>query len=246
MGNITRKLVTLTLVFFIFTRFIFAEDSLSKARKLFLKGEYEKAILISEQIKTSEAKVFQSRVISIYTHFYKNSEQAKKSYLNSYKVSKEAISLDKNNAEAYVEAAHSLGRYGQEIGIMAAITKGIADRVKKYLDTALLINNENIIANLSKGIWHAEIVNQAGKTIAKAVYGASANKARSHFKKVVKLNSKEIGILYEISYGYYLLGTPQDIKLSLSYLTQILNINDTSHLDSLYREKAITLRNKVL
>ena len=35
---------------------------------------------------------------------------------------------------------------------MAAITKGIADRVKKYLDKALSINSNNIIANLSKGI----------------------------------------------------------------------------------------------
>ena len=35
---------------------------------------------------------------------------------------KSAIKINPNNDNAYVEAAHSLGRYGQKIGIMAAIT----------------------------------------------------------------------------------------------------------------------------
>ena len=67
---------------------------------------------------------------------------------------------------------------------MSAITKGIADRVKKYLNKALEINSNNILANLSKGIWHAEIINQAGKTVAKAVYGAKVNTAVNILKLV--------------------------------------------------------------
>ncbi|MDA9558671.1 hypothetical protein N9R86_01725 [Alphaproteobacteria bacterium] len=108
--------------------------------------------------------------------------------------------INENNTLAYTEAAHALGRYGQEIGIMSAITEGIATRVKTYLDKALTLDNNNIIANLSKGLWHAEIVNQAGQVLARAVYGAKPETARVYLSKVINLNSNansdDIAILY--------------------------------------------------
>ena len=156
--------------------------------------------------KSIEALVLQSRILSIYTHFHLKDRDAEEKFLKSYEIAKSAIQIDPDNDEAYVEAAHSLGRYGQKIGIMSAISKGIASRVKKYLDKALEINPNNILANLSKGIWHAEIINQAGKAIASTVYGANIDKALIHFEKVKKhKNSNEIGVLYELAYGYYLL-----------------------------------------
>ena len=91
-------------------------------------------------------KILQSRILSIYTHFYLTDGKAEENFLKSYAVAKTAIEIDPKNDNAYVEAAHSLGRYGQKIGIMSAITKGIADRVKKYLDKALEINSNNIFS----------------------------------------------------------------------------------------------------
>ncbi len=75
---------------------------------------------------------------------------------------------------------------------MSAITEGIADRVKRYLDKALKIDNSHTLANLSKGLWHAEIINQAGKTLAKALYGASLKKARNHFSKAYNSGKKKL------------------------------------------------------
>ena len=60
--------------------------------------------------------------------------------------------INGNNTLAYTKAAHALGRYGQEIGIMSAITKGIAHRVKIYLDKALSFDDNNVIVYLSKGL----------------------------------------------------------------------------------------------
>jgi len=121
---------------------------------------------------------------------------------------------------------------------MSAITKGIADRVKRYLNKALEINPNNILANLSKGIWHAEIVNQAGKGIAKAVYGAKVNSAIEHFEIVKKQkNSSEIGILYELAYGYSLLN--EDIYLSEAkvIVEKLLKTPPSSDMDTLYIKK---------
>jgi tetratricopeptide (TPR) repeat protein len=166
-------------------------------------------------------------------------------FFESYELAKEAYLSNINNAEAYVEAAHALGRYGQKIGIMSAITEGIADRVKRYLDKAITIDPENIIANLSKGIWHSEIINQAGKTLAKAVYGADASKARIHFTKVYKINNKEISILYELAYGYYLLGKDEDLRLSKRYIEELLSLKEVAHIDTIYKKQALILKDLI-
>ena len=221
------------------------QTDLNLAKQEFLNGNYDKSIAIASKLNTIESMIFLSRTISIYSNFYKDGELAKENYLKAYSISKKAISINKNNASAYAEAAHALGRYGQEIGIMPAITKGIADRVKTYLDKALEIDNKNIIANLSKGIWHAEIVNQAGKMLAKVMYGAKIDIARVHFNKVIDLNSNEIGILYELSYGYFLLGEKKDLEICKTYIKKLTSIDSISHLDNLYKKKAKKLESKL-
>ena len=77
-----------------------------------------------------------------------------KKFLEAYEIVKKVSLEETQNADVYLEAAHALGRYGQKIGIMSAITEGIADRVKRYLDKALKIDNSHTLANLSKGLWH--------------------------------------------------------------------------------------------
>ena len=247
---ISIKKLNLHIIFLNFVLFInnllFANDqSLELARHEFLSGNYDKSINIAKKIDTIEAKVFQSRAMSVHAHFFLKDEIAKEKFLASYQIMKKLYSETSDNADIYVEAAHALGRYGQKIGIMPAITEGIADRVKKYLDKALIIDNTNIIANLSKGLWHAEIINQAGKTLAKAVYRADAKKARDHFAKAYNASNKEISVLYELSYGYYLLGNDADIMLSKKYLKHLLSIEGVAHIDKLYKNKAKILQNKI-
>ncbi len=222
-----------------------SEEDINLARQEFLLGNYVKSIDIASKLETIDSKIFQARAISIYSFFFKEAEDAKLNYLNAYEIAKISIARDPNNDEAYVEAAHALGRYGQEIGIMAAISKGIADKVKNYIDKALSLNPNNILANLSKGIWHAEVINQAGKTLAKAIYGADIKMARTHFVHVYNLNNDEIGILYELAYGYYLLGTDKDIDLSLNLIKTLTLKKEKAHLDQLYKKIAIDLKRKI-
>ena len=219
-----------------------SDDNLDQARKLFIDGKYKNAMKEASKYDSAEAKILESRILSIYTHFNLKDKIAEENFLKSYEIAKSAIKIDPNNDNAYVEAAHSLGRYGQKIGIMAAITKGIADRVKRYLDKSLEINSNNILANLSKGIWHAEIINQAGKTVAKAVYGARVNSAIIHFEKVKSLqNSNEIGVLYELAYGYSLLNEDIYLKQAKILVEELIEIEPFSDMDKLYKNKGLLL-----
>ena len=245
MGKIIRlvKILLLLTFFFYFLNSLNANsnDEIQNARNLFLKGDYQGAIELCEALNTAESLVLQSRIISIYTYFYKNNDEAEKNYLKAYKLAKKAININMNNSETYVEAAHSLGRYGQQIGILSAISMGIADRVKKYLSKALFLDSNNVIANLSLGIWHAEIIDKAGKFIGGGVYGAKSKEARKLFQKTLQLNNNQIGLLYELSYGYYLLGEEMDIEKSKELISKLLKIENYSHMDSLYKIKAQNL-----
>ena len=238
--------ILLLILAFISTNLLYADDErLVNARQEFLSGNYEKSIGIAHEINTIEAKIFQSRAISVHAYFFLDDETAKEKFLNAYQIMKKLSLKNSGNAEIFTEAAHALGRYGQKIGIMSAITEGIADRVKNYLDKALKIDDTNIIANLSKGLWHAEIINQAGKTLAKAIYGADINKARKHFTKTYNKSNKEISILYELAYGYYLLGTNNDLLLSKKYLKHLFTLQEVAHVDKFYKDKALKLQNKI-
>ena len=249
MGIFAKKLIlNFFLYFFIFLTFFFQKinsENLDFAKKEFLLGNYENAIDISSKLDDLDSKIFQARAMSVYAHFFLKDEVAKNKFLEAYEIVKKVSLEETQNVDIYIEAAHALGRYGQKIGIMSAITEGIADRVKGYLDKALKIDNSNTLANLSKGLWHAEIINQAGKTLAKALYGANLKKARNHFSKVYNSGKKEISILYELSYGYYLLGEDEDLMLAKKYLRELLLIESKAHIEENYKSKALNLQNKI-
>ena len=249
MGIFTKKLIlNFFLYFFIFFTFFFQKinsENLDFAKKEFLLGNYKNAIDISSKLNDLDSKIFQARSMSVYAHFFLKDEVAKNKFLEAYEIVKN-VSLEENqNANVYLEAAHALGRYGQKIGIMSAITEGIADRVKRYLDKALKIDNSHTLANLSKGLWHAEIINQAGKTLAKALYGASSKKARAHFSKAYETGKEEISILYELSYGYYLLGEDEDLVLAKKFLKELLLIENKAHIEKIYKDISKKLQKKI-
>ena len=249
MGIFTKEInLNFFLFFFIFFIFCFQKiksENLDFAKKEFLLGNYENAIGISSKLNDIDSKIFQARAMSVYAHFFLKDDVAKNKFLEAYEIVKNIPLKETQNADVYLEAAHALGRYGQKIGIMSAITEGIADRVKTYLDKALKIDNSHTLAHLSKGLWHAEIINQAGKTLAKALYGANKKKARNHFSKAYNSGKNEISILYELSYGYYLLGEDEDLMLAKKYLKELSLIENKAQIEKLFKNKAIKLQNKI-
>lgn len=233
-------------VFFCISINFLACKSLDEARKKFLAGEYLTAIDMASKENTVEAKILEARIISIYTKFFKKDIEAINNYKRAHDLSLSAIESSlENNSDAYVEAAHSLGRYGQEIGIGRAISEGIAEKVAYYLKEALKLNNDNLLANLSFGIWHAEIINQAGRTFGKILFGADVKKARNYLFKAKQNNPNEIGVYYELAYGFNLLGKDEDIIVSIELLKQLISTESKSHMDNLYKEKATILKKMI-
>ena len=234
------------------------ELSLNDARKLFLEGKYTESIKAVKNNKDIRSKIFRARVMSINAHYFLNELQAKTTLKKAIELAKEAILIDPKNDQAYIELAHALGRYSQNIGIMQALARGLADKVYKNLDIALNLNPENVIAHISKGTWNAEIVNKAGSFMAKTLYKATAENARKHYSKAEMLLTlieydtdknpdtiSPIVTLYEIAYGYSLLEEEDDIINSKRLLSKIISIKSQSHLDDIIKNLSIKLSNNL-
>ncbi len=243
------KLLIINLILLFFIQDIYSNDynknNINLARSLFLEGKYIKSIDLASEINSTEAKIFKARAMSIYANFYLEGKKARAYYNKAYELSINTIKRAPDNDEAYVEAAHALGRYSQSVGVMKAISQGHAEKVSSYLDDALKINRNNALAHVSKGIWHAEIINKAGLIIAKTVYKAQPKLARNHFKIALELDSSQIGVLYEIAYGYSLLKEKEDLIIAKELLNKIKKINSDVHLDGLYKVKANNLKIKI-
>jgi tetratricopeptide (TPR) repeat protein len=94
------------------------------------------------------------------------------------------------NAAGYYWHAYALGRYAQDISVVAALAQGIATRAKASLDAALELAPEHADAHIALGVYHAEIVDKIGALVGKLTYGASRDAALRHFETALRINER--------------------------------------------------------
>ena len=232
------------IIFFVLVLFIknvWANGSeLKEANILFNKGEYLESVNLASKNISIESYIFQARTLAIYGHFFLEEEEAIKVFKQASEFAFLALDIDSLNDNAHLEAAHTMGRYSQLIGIVSALKEGYAEKISFHLEEALKINPDNVSAQISKGTWHAEIVDKAG-FMANILYGATTEQARNHYEIALNLDGEKIGVLYEISYGLFLLDEKEDILKAKQLLTKAIKISPINHLDKLYIQKAKNL-----
>jgi len=232
-------IILFVLVFFI--KNVWANGSeLKEANILFNKGEYLESVNLASKNISIESYIFQAKTLAIYGHFFLEEEEAIKVFKQASEFAFLALDMDSLNDNAHLEAAHTMGRYSQLIGIVSALKEGYAEKISFHLDEALKINPDNVSAQISKGTWHAEIVDKAG-FMANILYGATSEQARNHYEIALNLDGENIGVLYEISYGLFLLDEKEDILRAKQLLTKAIKLSPINHLDKLYIQKAKNL-----
>lgn len=84
--------------------------------------------------------------------------------------------------------AYALGRYSQDISIVAALAEGMASKVRDSLEATLALAPRHADAHTAFGVYHAEIIAKMGALVARLTYGANRHDCIGHFRRAVELN----------------------------------------------------------
>ena len=112
-------------------------------------------------------------------------------------LAEQAVQADSTNPEAHYQSAHAVGRYSQTIGAMTALRQGYGGRIRDLLEATLARDSLYADAHLALGGWHADIVDRAGRMMARITYGANRGEATAHFERAMELKPNSRLVMFE-------------------------------------------------
>ncbi|MGV6851259.1 MAG: hypothetical protein ACWA5R_03645 [bacterium] len=164
-----------------------AANMLQSAWLAYHQGRFGDAVELADQMGHIATTV-KSKAAGIYTDYLEDDEQKQLSVYEQLALESETSALiNPNHANNYYFQAFGFGRYSQGISIAKALTQGLGGKIRKSLDLTLELQPEHAEAHLALALYHAEVVDKIGRTMAKLTYGASANEAYKHFEQALNL-----------------------------------------------------------
>ena len=169
--------------------------SYEEATAAFVEGRFLEAADIAEDLKTSAGYALAAQSLAIHGHYLAAEEDRMKVMERAMNIGLTAVEADPTNPEAHYQAAHSAGRYAQNLGQLTALQKGMAQKIRRRLEAALELQPDFGKAHLAMGGWHADIAGAGA--LARMIYGANRKKAIEHFERAMELTPDSIDTLYQ-------------------------------------------------
>jgi len=117
--------------------------------------------------------------------------------LRAEEFARRAIAADGENAQAYMLLVTALGRRARIIGFIRARREAIASQTDDAIEAALNLDPALSFALALRGAWHIEIVNLAGRFLARALYGASFEEGKSFYRIAIEMDPGNLVIRYQ-------------------------------------------------
>lgn len=162
-------------------------QSMEEALAAYTEGRFLEAVEIGEALGTSDGYALATKSLAIYGYYLAPEEEKQALFERAMELGEMAIQADSANPEAHYQSAHALGRYSQTIGAMTALRRGYGGRIRDYLEATLARDSLYGEAHLALGGWHADIVDRAGKLMARITYGANRGESTTHFERANEL-----------------------------------------------------------
>lgn len=180
--------------------------SLAQAWSLFHRGDFGAAASLGWSLGYVGCPVA-SKAAGIYATYLEPDGKKRLALLKDAaehaEKAREALPEDAN---AQYFHAFLLGRYGQGLSVMEALSKGLGGKIRESLDAALALEPDHAEALVASATWNAEIVAKVGGMVARLTYGASKDRALADYRKAAKAAPKSPIVLVEHAAGLALLG----------------------------------------
>ena len=213
-------------------------EQLCQAWRHFHAGEFERATeygLSVQPLGTSVA----CRAMAMYAaHLEEDEERRKQLYLKVASLCDIALELLPAEANLHFLKAFALGRYSQDISVLAALSKGIASKVKIAVDKALQIAPKHAESHLLCATYHAEIIENVGSLVGQLTYGARKDIAIEHYDYAMKLHPDRAITLIEYANGLLMLFGKKRLKEARRFYERAANATAHDAVEALERAYA--------
>ena len=212
-------------------------QSIEAARTALSEGRFVEAAEVAEALDTTDGYALAAEALAIHGH-YLAAEDAKVKLLDrAMQLGQEAIRKDPENPAAHLQHAHAMGRYTQAVGTLK-VKRDYAGRVRAALERALLLKPGLAEAHLSLGAWHAEAI-RGGGFMARVLFGASGNEARSHYNAALELAPDAKIVHAEYALGLLLLDRRRNLEEARGLLERARELPSRDAHDRIVHDRVI-------
>ena len=200
-----------------------ADDAnlLGEARSLFTAGEYLPAANKARAVGNAEGLALATQITCYYGRYLAPEDDRLALFEGAVEMAAAALELDPDNAFVRVQNAHALGRYSQQIGVVEAISEGLASKVRDQIDAALALEPDNPSAHMLLANWHAAIINNSG-FIGRMIYGAEEEEVFAHYAEAIRVSPTDAQIRVEFARAILELDDEDNAALAREHLDAAL------------------------
>lgn len=165
------------------------EQDFADALALYDEGRFEEALTAARALNTADGFALASRTGLVLIRYFIPPQERPAAIAAALADARRALSLDPGHLEGNLQAAIAIGYLGK---LRRSI--GDARAGKRYIDTALLHHPGSAWALGALGGWNGEVVMEAGRFFAGALFGAKRKKAVQNFRVALEAEPGNIGI----------------------------------------------------
>ena len=162
-------------------------QSMEDAETAYTEGRFLEAVEIAEALGTADGYALATKSLAVYGYYLAPEEEKQALFQRAMELGDMAIQADPANPETHYQSAHALGRYSQTIGAMTALRRGYGGRIRDFLEATLARDSLHAEAHLALAGWHADVVDRAGRMVARITYGANRGESNTHFERAMEL-----------------------------------------------------------
>ena len=212
-------------------------QSLQAARAAYDEGRFLEASELAQAIGTSEALTLANLSLVMHGFYIAPDDEQGEFFQRAIDLGERALRLDPSSPENLIRLGQAIGRYAVTLKAMKAIRGGYAGKIRKMFEEALALDPDNAIAHIGLAAWHAEMIEAAG-FMARAMFGASKKRARTHYERAFELDPESKQVVFEYASGLLTLNERKNRDRARRLYNRVLEMPSVTAIDGFLDERA--------
>lgn len=215
-----------------------ADDGYAPARAAFAQGRYREAADLAETVGNAAGYALAAKSLAVEGHYLAGDEQRPSLLQRAIHLAERAVRLAPEDPEAHFQLAHAVGRYTQSISPMKALREGYVGRSRAAIEAALRLDPDMVHSRVTLGSWHADVVAQAGRFVARIAYGATQKAAIENYERALELAPDSKIVQAEVARGLLALGRREHRIRARELLSSVVGMPSEDAFEQIIHKEA--------